>query len=73
MTMHKSKGKEFDGVVLVEGQWKSKFFDTYQEAWPFNASRRLLRVGLTRARSRAVIVRHSGALPLVGEAHRYGQ
>ena len=62
MTMHKSKGKEFDGVVLVEGQFRGPFFDS-REKWPNPASRRLLRVGITRARHRVAIVRPNGALP----------
>lgn len=51
MNMHKAKGKEFDGVVLVEGAFKSSFFDERNEQPPFERSRRLLRVGLTRART----------------------
>lgn len=66
MTMHKSKGKEFDGVVLVEGAHLSPFLSTNRETPPYNESRRLLRVGITRARSRVVILRPNGALPLVG-------
>jgi DNA helicase-2/ATP-dependent DNA helicase PcrA len=65
MNMHKSKGKEFDGVVLVEGAYKSPFFDERFEQAPFERSRRLLRVGLTRARSLVTIVRPQGARPLV--------
>lgn len=63
MTMHKSKGKEFHGVVLVEGAHRSKFFDEREEA-PHPASRRLLRVAITRARHRVVIVRPEGSMPL---------
>jgi DNA helicase-2/ATP-dependent DNA helicase PcrA len=66
MTMHKSKGKEFDGVVLVEGAYKGKFFDDRREEPPYLASRRLLRVGITRARHKVVIVRPVGALALGG-------
>src|SRR4051812_31528094 len=66
MAMHKSKGKEFDAVVLVEGAWTSKFFDENREAPPYEASRRLLRLGITRARRRVVIVRPARCMPLVG-------
>ena len=66
MTMHKAKGKEFDGVVLVEGTFISQFFDTHREAPPYQRSRRLLRVAITRARSHIMLVRPRGALPLVG-------
>lgn len=65
MNMHKAKGKEFDGVVLVEGAFKSSFFDERNEQPPFERSRRLLRVGLTRARTRVTIVRPQNARPLV--------
>ncbi len=65
MNMHKAKGKEFDGVVLVEGAFKSGFFDERTEQPPFERSRRLLRVGLTRARTLVTIVRPQKARPLV--------
>lgn len=65
MNIHKSKGKEFDGVVLVEGSFKSFFFDEKNEKPPYPQSRRLLRVALTRARFRAAIVRWAKAKPLV--------
>jgi DNA helicase-2/ATP-dependent DNA helicase PcrA len=66
MNMHKAKGKEFDGVVLVEGAFKSGFFDERTEEAPFERSRRLLRVGLTRARTLVTIVRPQNSRPLVG-------
>jgi DNA helicase-2/ATP-dependent DNA helicase PcrA len=66
MTMHKSKGKEFDGVVLVEGPHVSPFLNSSREDAPYLESRRLLRVGITRARSRVMILRPNGAIPLVG-------
>lgn len=66
MTMHKSKGKEFDGVVLVEGPHTGPFLNASREDAPYYESRRLLRVGITRARHRVVILRPNGALPLVG-------
>lgn len=65
MNMHKAKGKEFDGVVLVEGAFKSSFFDERTEQAPFERSRRLLRVGLTRARKLVTIVRPKNARPLI--------
>lgn len=65
MNMHKAKGKEFDGVVLVEGAYKSEFFSKREQP-PYEASRRLLlRVALTRARTLVTLVRPRKALPLV--------
>lgn len=64
MTMHKAKGKEFDGAILIEGQYQGLFFNPDREQEPFHATRRLLRVALTRARRRVLIVRPHGALPL---------
>lgn len=63
MNIHKSKGKEFDGVVLVEGQFKSHFFDERSDPAPSPHARRLLRVAITRARSRVAIIRSQGAAP----------
>lgn len=65
MTIHKSKGKEFDGVVLVEGLHASHFFMSH-EAPDFAASRRLLRVGISRARNFVLLVRPKKARALVG-------
>jgi DNA helicase-2/ATP-dependent DNA helicase PcrA len=65
MNIHKAKGKEFDGVVMVEGAYKSGFFNIGRETPPYEPSRRLLRVGLTRARSLVTLVRPQKALPLV--------
>jgi DNA helicase-2/ATP-dependent DNA helicase PcrA len=49
----------------VEGAFKSSFFDERNEQPPFERSRRLLRVGLTRARTLVAIVRPQNARPLV--------
>jgi DNA helicase-2/ATP-dependent DNA helicase PcrA len=65
MNMHKAKGKEFDAVVLIEGAFKSSFFDERTEQPPFERSRRLLRVGLTRARTLVTVVRPERARALV--------
>lgn len=68
MTIHKAKGKEFDGVLLVEGQYQGSFFrDTDTEAQRA-AARRLLRVGITRARHQVAIIRPQGAPDLVTRA-----
>ncbi|MEL6596549.1 MAG: ATP-dependent helicase [Pseudomonadota bacterium] len=64
MTMHKSKGKEFDGVVLVEGRYSSPFLLGH-EAPDFGPSRRLLRVAITRARCFAILVRPRSATRLL--------
>jgi DNA helicase-2/ATP-dependent DNA helicase PcrA len=65
MNFHKSKGKEFDGVVMVEGQHWSPFFNETREDEPFEPSRRILRVAMTRACRLATMVRPYGARPLV--------
>ncbi len=65
MTIHKSKGKEFDGVILVEGPYQGSFFRDTDTELQRAAARRLLRVGITRARHQVVIVRPQGALALV--------
>ena len=64
MTMHKSKGKEFDGVILVEGSYAGRFFPD-NERPPHLRSRRLLRVALTRAKRKVIILRpHSADVEL---------
>ncbi len=52
--------------MLVEETHASPFLNTSRETPPYNESRRLLRVGITRARKSVVILRPYGALPLVG-------
>jgi DNA helicase-2/ATP-dependent DNA helicase PcrA len=49
MTMHKSKGKEFDGVIVLHLGNISPFSPD-KEGPPHLKSRRLLRVGVTRSR-----------------------
>jgi DNA helicase II / ATP-dependent DNA helicase PcrA len=65
MNIHKAKGKEFDGVVLVEGAYKATFFDEREKPL-YPQSRRLLRVAITRARTLVTIIRPHGARALVG-------
>lgn len=67
MNIHKSKGKEFDGVVLIEGQYSGQFFDTRRKRPPYQQCRQLLRVGITRARFCVIIVRPQYAIPLVDQ------
>lgn len=62
MTMHKSKGKEFDGVLIVEGRHQGQFFD--EDHNHHGADRRLLRVAITRARHFVAFIRPTEAKPL---------
>jgi DNA helicase-2/ATP-dependent DNA helicase PcrA len=62
MNVHKSKGKQFDAVVLVrqaratgKGDWTSSFVWRGDSA-PYAKSRRILRVGASRAREHLVIL-----------------
>ena len=65
MTIHKAKGKEFDGVLLIEGQYRGTFFCDTDTKAQRAAARRLLYVGITRARHQVAIVRPQGAPALV--------
>ncbi|WP_148575291.1 UvrD-helicase domain-containing protein [Nocardioides caldifontis] len=62
MTMHKSKGKEFDAVVIVEGRYDGPLISG--DPRQADADRRLLRVAITRARHWVVFIRPEGATPL---------
>jgi DNA helicase II / ATP-dependent DNA helicase PcrA len=55
MTMHKSKGKEFDAVVIIEGRHQGQLFS--EDPKDHDADRRLLRVAITRARHLVVFMR----------------
>lgn len=48
MSMHKSKGKEFDAVIVIESPYNASFIS--KDNAPFTESRKLLRVAITRAR-----------------------
>ena len=56
MTLHKSKGKEFDEVILYEGVFQGRY--VRDDATEKQASQALLalRVGVTRARQRTTIL-----------------
>jgi DNA helicase-2/ATP-dependent DNA helicase PcrA len=55
MTMHKSKAKEFDAVVIL-GDANSCPFVYCKEKAPFPRSRKLLRVGITRAKYHVLLL-----------------
>lgn len=56
MTIHKSKGKEFDGVILLHLGNNLSPFSPDTEPDPQQKSRRLLRVGITRARHHTILL-----------------
>ena len=66
MSMHRSKGKEFDGVVIFEGPYAGRLLDPTWDAERDLAQRRLLRVAITRARSVVLFVRPQGCQALCG-------
>lgn len=64
MNMHKSKGKEFDAVILVEGQYHDRLLDREWDDRRISRQRRLLRVAITRARHAVILVRPHDAMSL---------
>ncbi|GAB3259806.1 UvrD-helicase domain-containing protein [Kineosporia babensis] len=68
MNMHKSKGKEFDAVIIVEGQYSAPLLNPAWDAKKEQAARRVLRVAITRARHGVILVRPVGCAPLTSRA-----
>lgn len=63
MTIHKSKGKQFDGVIVIrEGRHNGRrlvsSFVWRDDDPPYWRSRKILRVGVTRARVHTLILEH---------------
>lgn len=56
MTMHKSKGKEFDGVIILHLGNSMSPLSPDNEPQPHLKSRRLLRVGITRAKQHVLML-----------------
>ena len=55
MTIHKAKGKEFDGVIILDESRISPLVHNKEDS-PYIRSRKLLRVGITRAKSHVLLL-----------------
>ena len=56
MTIHKSKGKEFDEVIIYEGSHQGRIARANANDRELAQARLILRVGVTRAMQRATIL-----------------
>jgi len=64
MTMHKSKGREFDGVILFSGSYGHSI-DLPDDDADFSKTRTLVRVAMTRARHYGTLLYQEGKLPII--------
>lgn len=55
MTLHKAKGKEFDGVIIFDESRISPLLYGNEKS-PYIRCRKLLRVGITRAKSNVIVL-----------------
>ncbi len=60
MTIHKSKGKQFNEVILFEGYRQGRFSRDPNDRKQVDQSKLMLRVAVTRAMNRATILTPSG-------------
>jgi DNA helicase II / ATP-dependent DNA helicase PcrA len=61
MTIHKSKGKEFDEVIVFEGSRAGRLLRDNPNARDIEQARLALRVAVTRARRRTTVLTPSWA------------
>ena len=60
MTTYKSKGKEFDGVIIFQNEHVSPI-ELREDNANLDRSRKLLLVGVTRARHKVMILKQAGS------------
>jgi DNA helicase II / ATP-dependent DNA helicase PcrA len=69
MTMHKSKGKQFDATIIYRSEFQSPF-KWPRDADPFYKSRKVLRVAITRAKSHVIILNEAtSSCPILSKFH----
>lgn len=56
MTIHKSKGKEFDEVIMYEGYHQGRYVKNETDTKIVEESKRMIRVGVTRAMRKTTIL-----------------